>query len=207
MTRQSRTSSISYGFDIMTEEKQQGETVVIKKYANRRLYNTETSSYVTLDHLADLVREGRDFVVRDAKSGDDITRSVLTQIIFEQEGKGQQMLPIPFLRQLIGYYGGQMQTMVPGYLQSSMEAFARNQDQIRKAFESSLNPGQTLAMFDEAARQNMAMFERALSMFSPFKQDNGSGRNPAASGGGSKIDQLEEQLAAMQRQLDEIRKK
>lgn len=194
----------------MTDEARKGETVVIKKYANRRLYNTETSSYVTLDHLAELVRKGRDFVVRDAKSGEDITRQVLTQIIFEQENKGQQLLPIPFLRRLIGYYGDQLQTMVPSYLQSSLEAFAKNQDHMRKMLEESLNPVQALSMLDEVTRQNMAMFERALGMFSPFRKpaEQATERPPAQDGeSGSKIDRLEAQLAAMQRQLDEMRKK
>ncbi|GAB4574843.1 MAG: polyhydroxyalkanoate synthesis repressor PhaR [Rhodothalassiaceae bacterium] len=194
----------------MTDEAKKGETVVIKKYANRRLYNTETSSYVTLDHLAELVRKGRDFIVRDAKSGEDITRQVLTQIIFEQENKGQQLLPIPFLRRLIGYYGDQLQMMVPSYLQSSLEAFAKNQDRMRKTLEESLNPVQALSMLDEVTRQNMAMFERALGMFSPFRKPaEQATEHPSAPDGdsGSKIDRLEAQLAAMQRQLDEMRKK
>ncbi|GAK33675.1 polyhydroxyalkanoate synthesis repressor PhaR [Iodidimonas nitroreducens] len=204
----------------MAQKKSDSDLVIIKKYANRRLYNTETSSYVTLDHLAQLVRDGRDFVVRDAKSGDDITRSVLTQIIFEQESRGQEMLPIPFLRQLIGFYGDRLQTMVPGYLQSSMESFSQNQDRIRQAFEGSLNPVQTLSIMDEAARKNMAVFEQALKMFNPFAESQGtsSSQTGEPSGGqeqsgkttsaaDNKIDHLEQQLAMMQKQLDDMRRK
>ncbi|GEQ97252.1 polyhydroxyalkanoate synthesis repressor PhaR [Iodidimonas gelatinilytica] len=201
----------------MAQKKQDADCVIIKKYANRRLYNTETSSYVTLDHLAQLVRDGRDFVVRDAKSGDDITRAVLAQIIFEQESRGQEMLPIPFLRQLIGFYGDRLQSMVPGYLQTSMDAFSQNQEHMRAAFENSLNPAQAMSMLDEAARKNMQVFEQTFKMFNPFadktpatsphdtKADSRSDQAPTASEG--KIDALEKQLAAMQSQLDEMRKK
>ncbi|GER07314.1 polyhydroxyalkanoate synthesis repressor PhaR [Iodidimonas muriae] len=201
----------------MAQKKQDADCVIIKKYANRRLYNTETSSYVTLDHLAQLVRDGRDFVVRDAKSGDDITRAVLAQIIFEQESRGQEMLPIPFLRQLIGFYGDRLQGMVPGYLQTSMDAFSQNQEHMRAAFENSLNPAQAMSMLDEAARKNMQVFEQTFKMFNPFadktpaatspgtKADSRPSQAPTASEG--KIDALEKQLAAMQSQLDEMRKK
>lgn len=199
----------------MTDQKKDDEPIIIKKYANRRLYNTETSSYVTLDHLAELVREGRDFIVRDAKTQEDITRAVLTQIIFDQESKGQQMLPIPFLRQLISFYGDQMQTMVPGYLQSAMEAFTRNEDHIRNLFESGMDPTQTLSILDEATRQNMAAFKQAMALFNPMAAMGGTeNKAPASSSQGSqgsqdtnKIDALERQLAAMQEQLDAMRKK
>ena len=145
-----------------------GGPITIKKYANRRLYNTAKSSYVTLDHLAQMVREGQDFLVNDAKTGEDITRSVLAQIIFEEEAKGQTMLPANFLRQLIRLYGDTLQGFVPGYLEASMETFARNQEamreQVRQAFEA--NPA--LANFEALARSNMEWFENALRMFAPF---------------------------------------
>ncbi len=141
--------------------------VVVKKYANRRLYNTESSSYITLDNLAEMVRAGRDFVVYDAKTSDDITRSVLTQIIVEEESKGGAMLPTPFLRQLIGLYGGNLQGLVPRYLEQSMGAFAEQQSRLRSAVSQTMGtfmpPG-----FEEIGRQNMAMIERALNLFTPF---------------------------------------
>jgi polyhydroxyalkanoate synthesis repressor PhaR len=144
--------------------------VVVKKYANRRLYNTESSSYITLENLAEMVRLGRDFVVYDAKSGEDITRGVLTQIIVEEEGKGRNLLPIAFLRQLIGFYGDQMQGLVPRYLEQSMAAFAEQQKQIRTAMQKTMG---TLfpfgnATMEEVSRQNVAMMERAFSLFTPF---------------------------------------
>jgi polyhydroxyalkanoate synthesis repressor PhaR len=147
--------------------------VVVKKYANRRLYNTESSSYITLDNLADMVRAGRDFVVYDAKSGDDITRSVLTQIIVEEESRGHALLPTTFLRQLIGFYGDSMGNTVPRYLEQTMSAIARQQEQMREAMQqtmgSLLPPG-----LDEMRRQNIAMMERAMSLFSPFYRPPGS---------------------------------
>jgi polyhydroxyalkanoate synthesis repressor PhaR len=141
--------------------------VVIKKYANRRLYNTSTSMYVTLDHLAQMVKDKTDFVVYDAKSGDDITRSVLTQIIFEEESKGQNLLPISFLRQLIGFYGDNLQGLVPQYLDMSMQSFAKNQEQMRAAMKGAFgfNP---FAQMEQQTRQSMAMFEQAMKMFNPF---------------------------------------
>lgn len=145
--------------------------VVVKKYANRRLYNTESSSYITLDNLAEMVRKGRDFVVYDAKSGDDITRSVLTQIIVEEEGKGQNLLPTAFLRQLIGLYGGSMQGLVPTYLEQAMSAFAEQQEQVRDSVQKTMGSMTGLYPFgnlEEVSRQNVAMMERAMTMFSPF---------------------------------------
>lgn len=142
--------------------------VVIKKYANRRLYNTATSAYVTLDHLSQMVKDKTDFVVYDAKTGDEITRSVLTQIIFEEESKGgQTLLPIPFLRQLISFYGDSLQGVVPQYLEMSMTQFARNQDQMRRYMQNAFgfNPFQ---QFESMGKQNMAMFENAMRMFNPF---------------------------------------
>jgi polyhydroxyalkanoate synthesis repressor PhaR len=141
--------------------------VVVKKYANRRLYNTESSSYITLDNLADMVRAGRDFVVYDARSGEDITRGVLTQIIVEEENKGRALLPTAFLRQLIGFYGDSLGGMVPRYLEQTMGAIARQQAQMREAMQQTMGtllpPG-----LEEMRRQNVAMVERAMSLFSPF---------------------------------------
>lgn len=147
--------------------------VVVKKYANRRLYNTESSSYITLDTLADMVRIGRDFVVYDAKTGDDITRGVLTQIIVEEEGKGRAMLPTGFLRQLIGFYGDSMQTLVPKYLENAMTNFARQQDQMRQAMQQTVGNFFPFGM-EEVSRQNLAMMERAMSLFTPFLPADGS---------------------------------
>src|SRR3954462_12479238 len=143
-----------------------GERVVIKKYANRRLYNTASSSYVTLEHLADMVKKGVDFVVYDAKTNEDITRTVLTQIIFEEESQGQSLLPIQFLRQLIGFYGNSMQAFLPSYLELSLSTFPQQQERMRTQFTSlSQKPGATV--FDEQVRQNLALFDRAMKMFSP----------------------------------------
>src|SRR5437870_5555667 len=144
--------------------------VVVKKYANRRLYNTATSSYVTLDDLAKLIKEGGDFIAYDAKTGEDITRSVLTQIIVEQEQKGQNLLPTSFLRQLIGFYGDSMQFLVPGYLEQAMIAFARNQEQMRKNLQATFGIF-PFGQFEEMGKQNVALFERALKMLSPYARD------------------------------------
>ena len=147
------------------------QPVVVKKYANRRLYNTESSSYITLDNLADMVRKGRDFVVYDAKTGEDITRSVLTQIIVEEEGKGRALLPTAFLRQLIGFYGDQMQSLVPRFLEQALGAFAEQQEQVRATMQKTMGSMGTLFPFgnmEEVSRQNMAMMERAFSLFTPF---------------------------------------
>ena len=156
--------------------------VVIKKYANRRLYNTATSAYVTLDHLSQMVKDKTDFVVYDAKTGDDITRSVLTQIIFEEESKGgQTLLPIPFLRQLISFYGDSLQGVVPQYLEMSMTQFARNQEQMRRYMQNAFgfNPFQ---QFESMSKQNMAMFENAMRMFNPFGTAGGTAGGTAPNG-------------------------
>ncbi|MDB5445367.1 MAG: hypothetical protein JWQ97_684, partial [Phenylobacterium sp.] len=148
-----------------------GERVVIKKYANRRLYNTASSSYVTLEHLADMVKKGVDFVVYDAKTNDDITRSVLTQIIFEEESQGQSLLPIQFLRQLIGFYGNSMQAFLPSYLELSLATFAQQQEQLRHqlaALGQTAGIGTGISGYEEQIRQNLALFDRAMKMFSPF---------------------------------------
>ena len=148
----------------------QAKPVVVKKYANRRLYNTATSSYVTLDDLATMIKEGGDFVVYDAKTGEDLTRSVLTQIIVEQEQKGQNLLPISFLRQLISFYGDSMQFLVPGYLEQAMVAFARNQEQMRNYLRATFGIF-PFGQFEEMGKQNMALFEQALKMLSPYGRD------------------------------------
>ena len=145
--------------------------VVVKKYANRRLYNTETSSYITLDNLADMIRAGRDFVVYDAKSSEDITRGVLTQIIVEEESKGGSMLPAAFLRQLIGFYGDSLQGVVPKYLEQAMANFGRQQAQMRQVMQQTFSPFLPMGVpmdVEEIGRQNIALMERALSMFNPF---------------------------------------
>ncbi len=143
-------------------------TVVVKKYANRRLYNTESSSYVTLEDLAIMVRAGRDFVVYDAKSGDDITRGVLTQIIVEEEAKGKHLLPESFLRHLIGFYGDSLQGVVPRYLEYTMGAFARQQEQMRDSVKQTIGGLMPFNALEEVTKQNMAMMERAMTLFSPF---------------------------------------
>ena len=160
-------------------EAPQPAPVVVKKYANRRLYNTESSSYITLDSLANMIRVGRDFVVYDAKSGEDITRGVLTQIIVEEESKGRAMLPTAFLRQIIGFYGDSLQQFVPGYLESAMSNFALQQEQMRTAMQQTMGtffpPG-----MQEVGRQNMAMMERAMSLFAPFyRSPETDGQRPA----------------------------
>src|SRR5260221_11498567 len=143
------------------------EPVTIKKYANRRLYNTGTSTYVTLEDLAVMVKEGEDFVVFDAKTGEEITRSVLTQIIFEQENKGQNLLPITFLRQLIRFYGDSMQMLVPRYLEVSVESLTREQEKFRKHMSQAFGAG-PFAPLEDQVRRNMEMFEKAFTMFAPF---------------------------------------
>ncbi len=156
--------------------------VVIKKYANRRLYNTATSAYVTLEHLSQMVKDKTDFVVYDAKTGDEITRSVLTQIIFEEESKGgQTLLPIPFLRQLISFYGDSLQGVVPQYLEMSMTQFARNQEEMRRYLQNAFgfNPFQ---QFESMGKQNMAMFENAMRMFNPFRAGQPGAAAPAGNG-------------------------
>jgi polyhydroxyalkanoate synthesis repressor PhaR len=197
----------------------QGETVVIKKYANRRLYNTAASSYVTLDHLSEMVRENIDFIVLDAKTGDDITRSVLTQIIFEQESRGQNLLPVQFLRRLIRFYGDQMQGFLPPYLEMSMESFSKAQDKMRENMSRAFGATTPMAAFEEQAQRNMAIFQQALQAWTPFAAGgmaNFPGM-PAMPGmpsakaaapeddADSKDEQLvllREQMAAMQKQLD-----
>lgn len=177
--------------------------IIIKKYANRRLYDTSTSSYVTLEHLSDLVREGQEFEVRDAKSGEDLTRQVLTQIIFEHETKGQGALPLNFLRQLIGFYGGGAQAYLPSFLEMSMNSFAQAQKEWRKA----ANP---MSMFEAQTRRNMAMFEQAMKMFMPGVAPGASGaaepRNASQPPSNPFMEYQAEALAAMQEQMEAIQK-
>jgi polyhydroxyalkanoate synthesis repressor PhaR len=187
------------------------EPITIKKYANRRLYNTGTSTYVTLEDLADMVKNGEDFTVVDAKSGDDITRSVLTQIIFEQENKGQNLLPITFLRQLIRFYGDSIQNLIPTYLDFSLDSLVREQDKLRSqmanafgqgAFPSNaFGPGALDAM-NEQVRRNTEMFEQAMRMFLPFGNGNGSAAPREAPPAAAKAETGD--IEALKRQLDEM---
>ncbi|MDR3508628.1 MAG: polyhydroxyalkanoate synthesis repressor PhaR [Caulobacteraceae bacterium] len=152
----------------MSEAEKSGDRVVIKKYANRRLYNTRSSAYVTLEHLSEMVKEGVDFVVYDAKTNEDITRSVLTQIIFDEESRGQNLLPIQFLRQLIRFYGDSMQAFVPSFLEMSLDGFTRQQDHMRGQVAGSLGATPGIGFLEDQVRQNLVMFERAMKMFTPF---------------------------------------
>jgi len=184
----------------MADQASGGDTVIIKKYANRRLYNTRSSSYITLEHLAKMTREGVDFKVLDAKTGADITHQILTQIIMEEEAAGEHMLPVNFLRQLIGMYGNSMQSLIPHYLEASMENFSANQAKLHKAFEDSLgnNP------LAKLAQQNMAMFKAAASAFMPgAEKAEAAAKEPE---GRSELDALREQMAAMQKKLDALGK-
>lgn len=210
------------------------EPVTIKKYANRRLYNTGTSTYVTLEDLATMVKAGEDFLVYDAKSGEDITRSVLTQIIFEQENKdGQNLLPVSFLRQLIRFYGDSMQLLVPRYLELSIDSLSREQDRLRQQLASSLGGNPLVAPFEQHIRRNMEMFEKAFGMFSPFVKREEDGQHqeaetapqagkpvsqpekaaaapaagPAAPASAGDLDELKTQLADMQKKIDSLTRK
>ncbi len=183
--------------------------IKIKKYANRRLYNTGTSTYVTLEDLAVMVKAGDEFVVEDAKSGEDITRSVLAQIIFEQENKeGQNLLPINFLRQLIRFYGDSMQMMLPRYLEVSLESFTREQEKLRQQMAQAFGVG-SFGPLDEQVRRNMEMFEKAFAMFTPFARRESKepeAEKPAAPGS-DEMDALRRQLDEMQRKIDKISEK
>ena len=176
------------------------QTIIIKKYANRRLYDTSTSSYVTLEHLSELVREGRDFEVRDAKSGEDLTRQVLTQIIFEQETKGEGALPLNFLRKLIGFYGGGGQAFLPAFLDMSMNSFADTQKEWTKA----ANP---MSLFEKQARRNMAMFEQGMKMFMPTHNEKQTPSNPIMDFQADALAAMQAQMQAIQDQLADLAKK
>ena len=187
--------------------------IKIKKYANRRLYNIATSSYVTLDHLAEMVKEGAEFVVADAKTGEDITRSVLTQIIVEQEAKGQNLLPIKFLRQVIGFYGDSLGGVLPRYLEHSMDSFAQNEAHMRNIMQNTFKGLVPMQRMEEMGQQNMALFENAMKMFNPFAQVNrttdsapGQAKHAPESGKSEDIDELKAQLNAMQAQLEKLAK-
>ncbi len=188
----------------VAEDSKTEAPVVIKKYANRRLYNTQSSSYVTLDHLSEMVKRGVDFEVHDARTGDDITRSVLTQIIFEEEAKGQNLLPIRFLRQLIRFYGDPMQSFVPGYLDLSMQSFIRNQEEMRERIAKVFGSGNQAV--EQLARQNMAMFERSMQMFAPFAPESATPAEaePATAPATSDLSDLKSQMEEMRRQLAEL---
>jgi polyhydroxyalkanoate synthesis repressor PhaR len=185
----------------MAEEKK--EPVTIKKYANRRLYNTGTSTYVTLEDLAVMVKNGEDFVVYDAKTGEDITRSVLAQIIFEQENKeGQSLLPITFLRQLIRFYGDSMQMLVPRFLEASIESLSKEQGKFREQITQAFGVG-AFGPLEDQVRRNMEMFEKTFAMFAPFARGQSkSAEKPQ--GSGSEMDELKRQLDEMQKRLDKI---
>jgi polyhydroxyalkanoate synthesis repressor PhaR len=189
----------------VAEKKQDAKPIVIKKYANRRLYNTARSSYVTLDHLSQMVREGQDFVVNDAKTGEDITRSVLAQIIFEEEAKGQNMLPANFLRQLIRLYGDTLQGFVPAYLEASMDTFSRNQEKFREQIRHAFGANPALQNFEALTRANMELFEQAMRMFIPFAAGQGEpDRTETQKPGARKdveLEELKRQLAEMQQRL------
>ena len=192
---------------------QESQPVIVKKYANRRLYNTDTSTYVTLEDLAEMVRAERDFVVYDAKTGEDLTHTVLTQIIVEQESRGTNLLPIGFLRQLIRFYGDSMQKLVPSYLEFSLDSLTKKQDQYRRRFADTLGTA-TFDAVQEQVRKNFETFERALGIFAPFGTDapNSSGPNDAEDAGtkssdapsGDDIDTLKAELQAMQQRLEKL---
>ena len=182
----------------------------IKKYANRRLYNTGTSTYVTLEDLAAMVKEGEDFLVYDAKTGDDITRSVLAQIIFEQENKaGQNLLPTTFLRQLIRFYGDSMQMVVPKYLEQSIDTLTREQEKFRKQLTNTFS-GTPFAPLEEHVRRNMELFQQTFSMFKPFAPSrggqDGGGKAPEPAAEGGNIDDLRRQMKEMQDRLERMSK-
>ena len=191
----------------MTDNSSAPDPIIVKKYANRRLYNTDSSSYITLEHLAAMTREGRDFKVIDAKSGDDITRTVLTQIIMDEEQRGETMLPVNFLRQLISMYGGSMQAMVPQYLEASMESFQRNHEQFREALTGAFKGGP----FEALAKRNMAMFEAATKAFTENALATSKATQPAAASQpeASERDELQalkEQMQQLQDRLEKLGK-
>ncbi len=189
----------------MKKQSRSDGIVIIKKYANRRLYNTETSSYITLEHLATMTREGRDFKVVDAKTDDDITHNVLTQIIMEEESRGQTMLPVSFLRQLISMYGDSMQAMVPGYLEASMDSFRRNQEQFKTAVEGAF----AHSPFAEIAKRNLQMFEVAAQAFqTPVAgTGTGAGTGPAATATAAAPQSKDDEIAALKAEMSRLQDK
>ena len=190
----------------MAAEAKEKEPITIKKYANRRLYNTGTSTYVTLEDLAAMVKTGEDFVVFDAKTGEDITRSVLAQIIFEQENKeGQSLLPITFLRQLIRFYGDSMQMLVPRYLEQSIDTFTREQGKFREQMAQAFGVG-GFGPLEDQVRRNMEMFEKTFAMFAPFARGQGKPAEKPPGGGSSDVGELKRQIDEMQKRLDKLGK-
>ncbi len=186
------------------------EVAVIKKYANRRLYNTATSSYVTLEDLGRMVRAGQEFVVYDARTGEDITRSVLTQIILEEDARGRNPLPIGFLRQLIALYDDSLRTILPRYLELSLENFARHQEQLRAYMERTLGPLFPARSFEELARQNLAVFQRAASMFTPFgppAREESAAREERAGEGEAETGRLAEEVRALREQVEALQRR
>lgn len=188
----------------MTKRAREGEPIVIKKYANRRLYNTDTSSYITLDDLAKMTRDNVDFSVIDAKSGDDITHTILTQIIVEQESTGEQMLPVSFLRDLISMYGNSMQGMMPSYLEASMASFRKNREQLQEAFQKGVEANPMARMVET----NLKLMQNAAEVFMPGNKPS-SRQPPAAKPAAEPVSrdelaQMREQMAAMQKKLDEL---
>jgi len=189
----------------MAANKNAADPIVIKKYANRRLYDTSTSQYVTLDYVRQLVKNGTDFTVVDAKSGDDLTHSVLSQIIFEEEARGENLLPLPFLRQLIQYYGDSLQSVVPSYLQATMDAFTQQQEEMREQFSGSMHsPQAIMEAFQAQSRRNMEMFGQAMQMFNPFVAGAASPSKPDSGEGGA---EESDELKAMREELDAMRAK
>ncbi len=186
----------------MKKQHAEGGVAVIKKYANRRLYNTESSSYITLEHLAAMTRAGRDFKVVDARTEEDITHNILTQIIMEEESRGETMLPVDFLRQLIAMYGGSMQSVVPGYLAASLDSLKRNQDQFRSAVEGAWAG----SPFAELVQRNMAMLDAATSAFKPpfARQPGGSGAGASTSAKDREIAELKAELARLRAKVDKL---
>lgn len=182
------------------------ESTIIKKYANRRLYNTGTSTYVTLEDLAVMVKREEEFTVVDAKSGEDITRSVLTQIIFEEENKGQNLLPISFLRQLIRFYGDQMQAVVPSFLDASISSLTRDQDKFRDQISKAFG-GNAFEMVEEQTRRNMEMFEQSMRMFSPFGMPSKPSSESAASASKSESTEDKDDLAVLREQIADMQRK
>ncbi len=188
----------------MAEEKK--EPITIKKYANRRLYNTGTSTYVTLEDLAAMVKDGEDFIVYDAKTGEDITRSVLAQIIFEQENKeGQSLLPITFLRQLIRFYGDSMQMLVPRYLEQSIDMFTREQGKFREQMAQAFGVG-GFGPLEDQVRRNMEMFEKTFAMFAPFARGQSRPTDKPPGGNSADVNELKRQIDDMQKRLDKLGK-
>lgn len=191
----------------LTQSNGQDEKIIIKKYANRRLYDTSASAYVTLEHLSELTRQGKEFTVQDAKTGEDLTRAVLAQIIFEQENKKEGVLPVSFLRQLIQFYGDNFQTMLPAYLELSMKTFNQQQEKWRDYMSTALGSEDKAKAFDEQIRKNMAMFEDTMKFFAPFvptgvpPRTDEAGKPPSPPTGVDAIRAMQQQMLEMQKQL------